>query len=204
MPPRLEISIRAHLAPVLRKDGFLGSGRTFRRVQGDLVQVINIQGSRYGGEFAVNLAIQPLAIPDGQGNTPDPKKILEYQCELRRRMTESGADQWWKHGDSQEGMDNAVKAATDVYERIRRQLFERMSGPASPLYTMTPKELESSREPLNGFGTTAARLALVLGRMRKVAGNQADATAFAECGLRCISERATLLRHELECLYAST
>lgn len=43
-------------------DGFTGSGRTFRRVAGEWVHVVNVQGSRYGGQFGVNVAVHPLAI----------------------------------------------------------------------------------------------------------------------------------------------
>ena len=55
--PRLESSIKDHLSPVLKSDGFLGSGRTFRRVSEDLIHVVEVQGSRFVGKFAVNLGI---------------------------------------------------------------------------------------------------------------------------------------------------
>jgi hypothetical protein len=93
----LEVAIRKCLAPCLREDGFAGSGRTFRRVLNGWIQVVNVQGSRYGGRFSINLGLQPLAIPDVVGNVPDPKKIREELCEFRRRLSESGADQWWTH-----------------------------------------------------------------------------------------------------------
>lgn len=50
--PRLETAIREHLAPVLRADGFRGTGRSFRRVVNGWVQVVNVRGSRYGDQFA--------------------------------------------------------------------------------------------------------------------------------------------------------
>jgi hypothetical protein len=40
--PQLEASIRKHLVPLLRQDGFSGSGRTFRRVAGDFIEVLNV------------------------------------------------------------------------------------------------------------------------------------------------------------------
>ena len=64
---RLESSIRDHLAPVLRNDGFSGSGRTFRRVLGDLIHLCSVQGSRHGGELAVNLGIREAGQPERGG-----------------------------------------------------------------------------------------------------------------------------------------
>jgi Domain of unknown function (DUF4304) len=122
--PRLESSIKDHLSPILKSDGFVGSGRTFRRVSGDLIQVLQVQGSRYGGKFAVNLGIQPLSIPDVVGNAPDASKIKAELCEFRRRLSESKrAHQWWEHTASKQSMDTAVRAAAAVYAAVGRRLF---------------------------------------------------------------------------------
>lgn len=75
------------------------SGRTYRRTRNGQIHVVNIQGSRYGGKFAINLAIQPVTIPDVLGNDPDSKKITESKCEFRKRLSESGEDQWWSYDD---------------------------------------------------------------------------------------------------------
>src|SRR5215471_4199171 len=79
--PRLESSIRDFLSPVLESDGFFGSGRTFRRMSGDLIQVVQVQGSPYGGKFAVNLGIQPASIPDVAGE----ERSMVGPCRLKRK-----------------------------------------------------------------------------------------------------------------------
>ena len=109
--PKLETAIRAVLVPQLREDGFAGSGRTFRRAVNGCVQVVNVQGSRYGGRFAINLGLQPLAIPDVTGVFPDPRKISEPGCEFRRRLSSTGADQWWIHDSLAESMLAAPRDA---------------------------------------------------------------------------------------------
>ena len=43
-PPRLEPSIRKYLLPLLKNDGFAGSGRTFRRIDNDAIHLVNVQG----------------------------------------------------------------------------------------------------------------------------------------------------------------
>jgi hypothetical protein len=56
--------MRSHLkqivVPFLRENGFHGSLPTFRRINDDIHQVLNIQFNKYGRSFAVNLyAIEP-------------------------------------------------------------------------------------------------------------------------------------------------
>jgi len=197
--PRLEISIRQHLQPHLRADSFAGSGRNFRRVSGDILQIVNIQGSRYGGQFAVNFGLQPLGILDIVGQPPDPRKITEGACEFRRRLSESGVDQWWSHDASQESMDAAVLAAADVYIRIGRSLLAQMGGMDSPLHTITADEMPGFPELFRGFGFAGCRAALVLARLRKSQGRVAEAVAFADYALAHIGA-ARGLRSELEAL----
>lgn len=197
--PRLETSIRRYLGPHLREDGFAGSGRTFRRLTNGLIQVVGVQGSRYGGQFAINLAVQPATIPDVLGNAPDLKKITESHCEFRRRLAESGADQWWEHDMSQAGMDVAVAAAADVYVRIGRPALGAVSSPTSPLHTVSPEEFANDDFNLCGFGSTKVRMALVLARLRKAEGRVAESVAFAVQGLASVGT-AVGLRREFELL----
>jgi hypothetical protein len=192
--PRLEASLREHLVPVLRAEGFSGSGRTFRRVIDEFVEVVSVQGSRYGGQFAVNLAIHPLSIPDVLGEIPDPKRITEELCEFRRRLSESGADQWWKHEGTRDTMDMAVKAAAAVYRSKGSQLLENV---LVPLYSLTPEAFESGQYDLQGFGSTKVRMALALARFRQAKGRAEEAKKFAAIGLAAVGN-APALRKALE------
>ena len=197
--PRLETSIRSYLGPYLREDGFTGSGRTFHRLTNGLIQVVNVQGSRYGGQFAINLAVQPSTIPDVLGNTPDLKKITESHCEFRRRLAESGADQWWVHDMSQASMDAAVATAAEVYIRIGRPVLDAVSSPTSPLLTVSPQDFANDDFNFYGFGSTKVRMALALARLRKIEGRLAESRAFAAHGLANIGP-AVVLRREFELL----
>jgi len=201
--PRLESSIRDFLSPVLESDGFFGSGRTFRRMSGDLIQVVQVQGSPYGGKFAVNLGIQPASIPDVAGNSPDATKIKAELCEFRRRLSEAKSDQWWDHAGSKESMDAAVRAAASVYATIGRTLFAQLSGPESPLHKVTPAQFEAGQYSFSGFGSTKVRMARSLALMRQSLGNLTDAGAFARIALANLGV-AHGLRAELEALCRTT
>jgi hypothetical protein len=192
--PRLETSIRSCLVPHLREDHFAGSGRTFRRLVNGWIQVVNVQGSRYGGQFAVNVAIQPLAIPDVLGNDPNVKTITESHCEFRMRLTESGSDEWWEHGPSQASMDAAVSVAADVYVRKGRAVLAAVSSPTSPLLTVSPEAFANDDFNFCGFGSTKIRMTLALARLRKAEGKLAESRAFAAQGLANIGSAAGLRR----------
>jgi hypothetical protein len=200
---RLECSIRDHLGPVLRDDGFVGPGRNFHRISGNLIHVVQVQGSRYGGKFAVNLGIQPAAIPDVAGNSPDATKIKPELCEFRRRLSEVGSDQWWDHAESKESMDAAVRAAASVYATIGRRLFVEISGPESPLHKITPAQFEAGLYGFSGFRSTKVRMARSLALMRQSLGNLTDAAAFARIALASLGS-AQALRTELEELCRAT
>ncbi|MBK8726003.1 MAG: DUF4304 domain-containing protein [Holophagaceae bacterium] len=197
--PQLEKSIKTYLSPLLRSDGFSGSGREFRKTQGILVQVLQIQGSREGGKFTVNISIQPISIPDVLGKPVDPKKISFASCEFRARMTESGLDQWWAHDGSQASMDAAVQDVARVYIAVGRQMLIAISSPESPIFTLSPDQLTDGRSKFFGFGSTVVRMALALSRLRKAQGDLVSSRAFAEFGLANLGG-ASALKHEFQAL----
>mgnify|MGYP001411220245 CR=1 FL=1 len=198
---RIETAIRQHLAPLLRADGFVGSGRTFRRVAGDWIHVVNVQGSRYGGQFAVNLGVQPLAIPDVRGNPPDAKKITEELCEFRRRLSESEArtDKWWKHENTVESMATAMLDAATMYANTGRLLLGNATAPNSGMNTITACEFATGTFNFQGFGSTTCRMALALSRLRQAQGRGADSIEFAKYALEHIGS-ATFLKAQIQAL----
>jgi hypothetical protein len=46
-------------SPMLRPDVFSGTGQRYWRVVGGQCQLVEVQGSRYGGKFAVNMRHSP-------------------------------------------------------------------------------------------------------------------------------------------------
>jgi hypothetical protein len=201
--PRLETAIKEHLAPELRGDGFSGSGRTYRRVLNGWLQVVNVQGSRYGGSFAINLALHPMAIPDLRGNDPDPKKITEELCEFRRRLseTEDRSDRWWKHDNTAESMSTAMQAAAATYIQFGRPLLGRVTAETADLNTVRAASLASHSFNFGGFGSTETRMALALALLRESQGKAKEAREFAEYGLTTV-DSATIIRNELQTVVA--
>ncbi|RVT46822.1 DUF4304 domain-containing protein [Rubrivivax albus] len=50
------------MAPILREEGFAGSGRRFYKCTDPWIQIITVQGSRYGASFAVNLGLHFVSV----------------------------------------------------------------------------------------------------------------------------------------------
>src|SRR5262249_3719707 len=127
--PSLARAIRTQFAPTLRGDSFSGTGQRYWRVVGGQCQVVGIQRSQYGGQFAVNLAIQPMSVPLVMGAMPQPKRMGHADCLFRRRLAISGSDQWWGYEPNQASMDAAVRAACGVYEQVGRKALDFMAKP---------------------------------------------------------------------------
>ena len=194
-PPRLETAIRAALAPLLRQEGFAGSGRRFYKCTGQWIQIITVQGSRYGGSFAVNLGLHFASAPDLAGNPPDPRKMNEAHCEFRRRLSESSADMWWKHETDQASMLAAVESAAAIYAGFGRRYFELASAALS---SITPGALATGNYDLQGFGSTEVRLGLALARIRKLEGRTEESRGFATYGVQHAGSVAFLKKELLE------
>ena len=182
--PRLEASIRTYLLPLLKNDGFKGSGRTFRRIDNDAIHLVNVQGFSYGGRFAINLAVHPLALPDMVGNKPNPTKIAEHHCEFRERLTEDDPGRSWDHDATPAGMNAALREAAGVYELHGRRFFDKFRGPSSVLKTFDIDSFMRREPDLSRycFGSRV-RVAYIMARLRLAEGKIEEARKFARAAL---------------------
>ena len=199
-------AIQTQFAPALRRDGFAGTGQRYWRVVGDQCQLVEVQGSRYGGKFAVNLAIQPLCAPLLSGEFPDPKRIHHPECTFRKRLAIQRGDQWWGYQPNQQSMDAAAHAACAVYEQVGKGQLEFMAQPNSPVNTLTPEAFAARSFNFQGFGWLSIDLARTLAYMRKAAGDSAGAHGFAQLALEEIGDKPTgsALKAELRALLEVT
>jgi hypothetical protein len=197
-PPRLESAIRAVLAPVLRKDGFSGSGHRFHARSGPWLKVLTVQGSRWGKSFAVNLGVHYAEMPDFAGRAVDPKTMTEAHCDFSRRLSASNTDKWWSHEADVPSMRAAIESVAELYGQVGNEYFERA---IDALNQVTPEALASGQCDFQGFKNTKVRLGLALARVRKLEGRMEDSRRFAAFGLEHLGA-AKMLRGELEALAA--
>jgi hypothetical protein len=111
--------ISLSLAPLLKKESFKKSGRTFLRKQAHWIHVVNVQANRWNagasGSFTVNLGIYFPEVVQAIGwtqTTPSPPKGM---CTISHRLcvTPDETDHWWKiHPESDlEEISGAIRAA---------------------------------------------------------------------------------------------
>ncbi len=190
----LDKQLKNIFASAIRAEGFKGSGRNFRRINGNLIHVINVQGSQYNRSFAVNLGVHLTLLPDSIGRVVNPKKITEPSCELRRRMSKTDVDHWWSFENNLESIQAAVFDATKVYETHGKQYFECLGNYPQDFAQFDVMNLKSDKSSLCGFSNTEAILALIFARIRQHEGRKADATAFAKYGLEILGQASALKR----------
>jgi hypothetical protein len=171
------------IAPFLRGMGFRGSGQNYRKVDGDFVLVINIQGSRWGDNFYVNLGAQPIFVP-AEGNA-DLKTLKEYECILRRRV---GQEWPWQMSD-----DHFTELEAEITS-TQASFFGHAQTLRAALAVDAPENL------LRKFssGTTEARATLHLARAASTLGHFDTAQKLVTRGVELAGDTGTILRSELQ------
>jgi len=179
-------ALAAQLYPVLRREGFKGSGATLRRVNAPLVHVFNVQGSAGGGRCYLNLGVQLDFLASAGGRPLD--KLLEYDCEFRERLaaTASGGD--WHYGASDQDCEAGAQAAVLAWEERGRPWFARMARWPDDFAALVDALDIDHAHPARGL-----RMAMIARRL----GDAPRARAIAESALARAPERASGLREEL-------
>ena len=74
------------LYPLLRAEGFRGTGATLRRVSEPVVEVFNVQGSSGGDRCYLNLGVHLTFLPAAGGRIVLPGELKESHCAFRTRI----------------------------------------------------------------------------------------------------------------------
>ena len=175
------------IGPALRSHGFKGSGQNYRRTEGRLAFVVNVQASASGEDFYVNLGAQPLFIPtDGDGHA-DPKTLKEYECVFRRRV---GVKWRW---DMRE--EEAAKVESTLIA-AQADFFGLFSDFEAALSRQTLDEL-FKRFPAAAMNSRAA---MHLARACLAVGDRRKAVELVHLGLKTAPPRASELIADLNSL----
>jgi hypothetical protein len=191
--------LKRDFAPFLRGDGFKGSGTTFRRIKGDAVHLLNIQGSRYGGQCCVNLGVHFSFLPTaGGGSTFDPQRLREYDCDFRERMHDAGeSDHWWGYGETEAESQASAVSLIHLYRNQGILFFQKFEQFPEVFERITPAEIDSGDLSKMPAAMTRVRAALTMARVMKHLGRFDKCRQFAEIGLRNLG-RGVALKAEFE------
>jgi hypothetical protein len=183
-------------APVLKADGFTGSGNTYRRVAGDVIHVLALQGAASGGKCCVCLGVHLSFLPlQGSLTPPDLYTIEEPDCEFRTRLSPPGlSDAWWPYGTTEHEARGTAEAICGLYEQVGAPFFRQFSNFPEDFTRVTPAMLAAGGELPFPAGCTFVRRALALARIAQRVGRTDEARQFAEIGLARVGP-ATSLKH---------
>ena len=187
--------LRDEFAPKLRELGFKGSGSNFRRVRGEVINTINIQGRRHGGSSAVNLGLHLTFLPvNWKDELPDTKKVKEIDCEFRTRLAPRGRnDYWWKYGGLLDSTSKQISHLVDTYLDVGEPAFSRYDTVEKVANMISIDQIFTDKY-IDAFGgVTEVRAALTMARIHEHLGNFDLARAFAAAGMTNIG-RATALK----------
>ena len=194
MTPEFRTQLRTKLAPLLRAEGFSGSGVTFRRVRGEVIQLLHVQGSRYGDSCCVELCVHLTFLPTKLNHPADPKNIRFADCEFRRRLAPEGeSDYWWAYGSNEVEAAGSVARLVDSVQHSALPHFDRFGNFPGWFEGITPQVIAS--DSYGDFGVlpgdlTVARAALAMARIAAHLGRPEHAQEFAEVGLASLSGRS--------------
>jgi Domain of unknown function (DUF4304) len=192
--------LKAKFSPRLRAAGFNGSGQNFRRVRGEVIHAISIQGNKYGESCALNLGIHIAFLPiTWDGQLPDLGTIEETSCEFRKRLAK-GADTecWWKYSDVLTSPEESAASLIETFFAEGEPYFERFSSVQTILSALEFDVLEKNLPPAIGR-STPVKYALTAARIHAHLGHGEACRRAAALGLTRIG-KAEALRTELEAL----
>jgi hypothetical protein len=178
--------LKRDLVPLVRADGFKGSGSTFWRVKDERIDIVNIQGSRYGGQSCVNLAVHYSFLPPmgGLDIGTDPRNFKEHDCVFRGRLREAGEDDhWWIHGTDEAEAQANVASVADTYKRRAHLFFARFEPFPDVFLRVTPEQLKAGDFSSMPAGQTEFYAILTMARIMHHIGRMDRCRAFAELGL---------------------
>ncbi len=179
--------LRQDFLPVLRREGFGGSGNTLRRVNGPLVHVVNFQASSSGCHCFLNLGVHLSFLP-ALGGDVVLDRLDEASCAFRVRIESSAPSGGWVYGDSADLAKESVTALASSWSHAGKGFFE--------TYAKYPESFVSILDTLDPVTMRSADL-LSHARIAMNLGRIAQAGRLVEAGLQNCPPVASSLRANL-------
>jgi hypothetical protein len=191
--------LRQEFFPLLRAAAFKGKGTTFTRQVGPRLDVVNVQGSVYGGQCCVNLGVHFTFLPTSVGDpVTDSARLKAYDCEFCDRLHGDGeTDHWWPYGDSDAQARREVRDLVGLFERKGQAFFARFEPFPEVFEAITPEQVAAGDVAGYPVPEETLWMILTLARIMRHLGRTERARAFAELGLRHASD-VEEVRAELE------
>ena len=176
--------------PVLRDEGFKGSGNTLRRINGKVIHVFNFQGSSSGNQGYLNMGVHLSFLPAERGVVIQSEKIEEPDCIFRKRIIPPPGPQFgWSYCSSIEEASENVEFIVSEWPSQGRIFYDRYSTYPESFKSIISQSVPSELHP---------RECLHYARIAVELGLSAQACEYSKSGLERAGERATILRSSLK------
>ena len=177
------------MRPVLRNEGFKGSGSTMRRINGSVIHVFNIQNVSSENCYYLNLAAHLSFLPEEGGLEVVAEKIDAPACVFRGRVEPpTGPATGWGYSTNESEAEETIEFIISEWESVGRPFFQRYAE-----YPSSFVKLIADTRPED----VHSRNALHLARIAVELGDSGRAFEFANAGLSKCPERATALQADL-------
>ena len=182
--------------------GFKGRDHTFRRIRGELVDIVDVQQALHGASCTVALGMHLTFLPVvwASSKIVHPKKLRIDDCEFQKKLSpDNQPEHWWPfngsgYGDSPESCVNDIVNVYNVHGEPGFQQFQHIED---VLQRLTLDNLDSDKE-IEVFGLIVpVRGALIASRIYKHIGNFIRASDIAKVGINHLGH-AVGFRNELE------
>jgi hypothetical protein len=177
--------------PVLRAQGFKGSGTSLRRADGLFHHIVHIQGSLSARGCYVNLGAHLEFLPNEGGNVFSPKDFDEPSCSFRDRLDPPSSDQRWAYGASEAEAKLSIQGIIKAWNEQGREYFSRFS---------TQRETENLEHLIEEHGRPKAHptFNLIAAHIALHLGDQQRAFRIATSALERVGPQAGGLRLKIK------
>jgi len=129
--------LRRDLAPLVHAQGFEAWDGVFRRVAGERIDIVSLQGSRAGRCCCVDLGVHYSFLPlvgRPECAQADGRRVRAHDCAFRERLRELGeSDHWWMYGSDDASAKASADSLVDTYKRRAHLFFARFEPSITPL-----------------------------------------------------------------------
>jgi len=177
------------LHPVLKAEGFEGTGQTLRRIDGPMIHVFNVQGASGGKKCYLNLGAHLDFLPTEGGGSVAPDATEESHCVFRDRLEPPpahGSD--WAYGQTKEEAEANVDLIVREWAGAGRAFFARYGSYPQSFEQLLREADPKQIHPRNGLHL--ARIAVHL-------GDRERARVLVDEALARAPERAASLKADL-------
>lgn len=172
--------------PLLRVQGFKGSGSTLRRIESPVVHVFNIQRSSGGEGFYVNLGAHLEFLASGSGDT---SKLKEHECAFRRRLDSPRPELGrWRYPGLIYSSKSLVRDLVSAWEGQGMSFFQSYASYPTSFIGVVRAAVECPPHP--GDSLVYAQIGRSLGMLEEALG-------IARTGLESAPPRASGLKAKL-------